>query len=114
MSAHLIGLHLGDQEYAVTLTSNRVVDQFLGTAVAALRTGLLLGMTLIDTSGARSGLLASRAGKTSGSCWRRSVASTGAGRTVKLPDGTVVAATSIEWHSAISILSFWHFTLTIR
>jgi hypothetical protein len=34
ISGHVIGLHLGDQEYAVTLTGNYVANQFLGTAFA--------------------------------------------------------------------------------
>ena len=34
VSRHMIGPHLGDQEYAVALTGNHAADQFLGAAVA--------------------------------------------------------------------------------
>ena len=34
VSRHVIGPHLGDQEYAVALTGNCTADQFLGVAVA--------------------------------------------------------------------------------
>ena len=34
VSRHVIGPHLGDQEYAVALTGNYSADQFLGTPVA--------------------------------------------------------------------------------
>jgi hypothetical protein len=34
VSRHVIGQHLGDQEYAVALIGNHVADQFLGAAVA--------------------------------------------------------------------------------
>src|SRR3989440_12857587 len=33
ISRHLVGLHLGDQEYTVALTGNHVTNQFLGAAV---------------------------------------------------------------------------------
>ena len=36
VSRHVIGLHLGDQEYAVALTGNHAADQFLGAAVAVI------------------------------------------------------------------------------
>src|SRR3954453_17218108 len=34
VSGHVIGRHLGDQEYAVALTGNGAADQFLGAALA--------------------------------------------------------------------------------
>jgi hypothetical protein len=36
ISGHLIGFHLGDQEGTVTLTGDRVANQFLGTAVTVI------------------------------------------------------------------------------
>src|SRR5437016_14034318 len=36
ISSHVIGLHLGDEEYAVALTGNHVVNQFLRTAAAVI------------------------------------------------------------------------------
>src|SRR5262249_22683944 len=36
LSVHIIGLDLGDQEYPVTLTRDRMPNQFLGTAAAVI------------------------------------------------------------------------------
>src|ERR1700747_2003019 len=36
ISRHFIGLHLGDQEYTVALTGNRVTDELLGAAIAVI------------------------------------------------------------------------------
>src|ERR1700674_733082 len=36
VARHLIALHLGDQEYAVALTGNRVTKELLGAAVAVV------------------------------------------------------------------------------
>src|SRR5436853_1827338 len=36
ISRHLVGLHLGDQEYAVALTGNHVTNELLGAAVAVI------------------------------------------------------------------------------
>src|ERR1700756_2929595 len=36
ISRHFIGLHLGDQEYTVALTGNRVTDELLGAAVSVI------------------------------------------------------------------------------
>src|ERR1700704_4827161 len=35
-SGHLVGLHLGDEEYTVALTGNHATNQFLGAAVAVV------------------------------------------------------------------------------
>ena len=36
IARHLIGLHLGDQEYAIALTGNHVTNDLLGAAVAVV------------------------------------------------------------------------------
>src|SRR6266481_9411424 len=36
ISRHLVGLHLGDQEYAVALTGNHMTKELLGAAVAVV------------------------------------------------------------------------------
>src|ERR1700693_4307648 len=36
IARHLIALHLGDQEYAVALTGNHVINELLGAAVAVV------------------------------------------------------------------------------
>ena len=40
VSRHLIGLHFGDQEYAVALAGNHVAYQFLGESVAVIPRGI--------------------------------------------------------------------------
>ena len=36
ISRHLIGLHLGDQEYTVALTGNHVTNELLGAAISVI------------------------------------------------------------------------------
>src|ERR1700735_740976 len=40
ISGDLIGLHFGDQEYAIALTGDHVPDKFLGAAVSVVSRGI--------------------------------------------------------------------------